>query len=425
MGIISKTILLLTNYANPFEKKVGKFFKSINDNSPLSTIHKNLGYLIQHDIVAVNLWSESRYKGYKYLSRPTRKLLYDNTTLLVNDFNKFVNNDNDNNIDNITNLIARLGGNTSLLLQYKDNLLYLYQIMRYLSPANKRYVYRESCTFGELLKDPVKSQLIGDCNQIVTLYIYLYSLKYDTNDLKIKTLPGHVCLHFKGLDIEATNGQFALYDNKDQKILPVQEIVSVNLLDTTDSYFKTHKISPKAFLESARLAYLISSEREIVNNNLKAAYNNIVNDLVKKGDYKLALSYAKVSKNNALINYVGHNGALFYLQKNDYSKALYFANYADKNRELKNNIIYNQGINLYQQNKYQQAINAFKQINNVDLIKKCYIGLFYKEQEKLTKLATKQDIINNKSTIQKMNSYAKHSGEKSLIDYTNNLMRYF
>ena len=297
--------------------------------------------------------------------------------------------------------------------------------MRYLSPANKRYVYRESCTFGELLKDPVKSQLIGDCNQIVTLYIYLYSLKYDTNDLKIKTLPGHVCLHFKGLDIEATNGQFALYDNKDQKILPVQEIVSVNLLDTTDSYFKTHKISPKAFLESARLAYLISSEREIVNNNLKAAYNNIVNDLVKKGDYKLALSYAKVSKNNALINYVGHNGALFYLQKNDYSKALYFANYADKNRELKNNIIYNQGINLYQQNKYQQAINAFKQINNVDLIKKCYIGLFYKEQEKLTKLATKQDIINNKSTIQKMNSYAKHSGEKSLIDYTNNLMRYF
>ena len=423
MNRFSKIIIFFSSYANPFEKKVGKFFKNINDTSPLSTIHKNLGYLIQHNIVAVNLWSESIYKGYKYLSKPTRKLLYDNTILLVDDFNIFASND-DSNFEHILNSTNHLGANNLAFAQYKDNLIYLYKIMNYLSPSHKRYVYRESCTFGELLKDPKKNQLIGDCNQIVTLYIYLYSLRFDINDLKIKTLPGHVCLHFKGIDIEATNGQFAMYNNKEQKILPIQEIISVNLLDTTDSYFKTHKISPKAFLESARLAYLISSEREIVNNNLKAAYNNIVNDYVKNSDYNLALTFAKQSKNHLLTNFVGHNGALFYLQKKDYNKALNFANYSDKKNELKNNIIYNQGISFYQQKKYQQAINAFKQINNIDLIKKCYIGLFYQEQEKLTKLATKQDIISNKSTIQKMNSYAKSSGEKSLVDYTNSLIKY-
>ena len=61
----------------------------------------------------------------------------------------------------------------------------------------------ESSTFGKLLRNPNRESLIGDCNQIVTLYIALFALKFDVQLLQLKTYPGHVALHFDGIDVEA------------------------------------------------------------------------------------------------------------------------------------------------------------------------------------------------------------------------------
>ncbi len=424
MDFFSKAYYWLTDYIGPDEKQVGRFFSNVKVSSSKRKTLDILGYLAQKNIVVINLYSERKYRGYKYLTKTKRKQLYNNSLAIVADFEAYQTNSQPPDMNRIFDDIYKLGADPRPLMRYQDQIIYLKQIMTYLSPHSGRYSYRKSSTFGELLKDPAHNKLVGDCNQIVTLYIYLYSLKYDITDLQLTTYPGHVCLHFKGIDIEATNGQFKKYSQPGQKTLAVQEIVSINLLDISDSYFKTQKVLPEALLQSAKLAYLISSERDIVQNNLTIAYKNIVADLVGKKDFSAALRYARQSNDTKLVNLVGHNGAVHYINNHQYSEALKYAKYANDSGELTQNIYYNQGINYYQTKNYDAAIRSFGRTNNQTMIKQCYIGLYNKAQSQLGSLNTVADVKKNAKTIRHMQTYAKKSGNAELIEYTNSLSKY-
>lgn len=424
MNLVQNFFYLFSHYADPTERMVGKFFLRLNEKNINYDSFDKLIELTQNNLVMVSLWNERNFKGYEYLTKAKRKELYGNVDFILSDFDIFLSNDLGFNVDVVLKKISKLGVDTSKIKENKEKLKYLDQIMRYLSPSAGRYAYRPSSTFGELLKDPSKDVIQGDCNQIVTLYIYLYSKKFSVKDLQLKTRPGHVMLHYSGVDIEATNGKFVNYQKDDQKILPIQEIISINLLDVTDSYFKTHKIPPESFLQSARLAYLVSGEKEIINNNMYAAYNNVINEKMSKNDYRAALKFAKQSNKQQLINIVGYNGAAYYLNNEKFAEARKFASYSANEKEFMKKINYSQAINLYNKNDYRSAMRIFKNINESDMVKKCYEGLFVLEQKNLGKIQTTDDMKQNRSTIHRLQDYAKKSGNQKLIDHALKLSKY-
>ena len=151
---------------------------------------------------------------------------------------------------------------------------------------NGRYRYIKTASFWRLFG----AEMEGDCNQVVTLYVYLYSLRFDVEDLRIRILPGHVCLHFDGVDLEATNGEFVKYE--DGEVLPITELISTNLLDVSDFRERSGFVSPRVMLKSAQLAYKISSNKGLVSKNLDIIYRNLVFTALKSQDFKAAGFYA-------------------------------------------------------------------------------------------------------------------------------------
>jgi len=423
MKLAKKIYYKFSQYTGPNERRVAMYFRSLNEKSNDTKVRKHLISLLQSDAVAVNLWSEYKYRQYRYLNKSKRAILYSNALIIANNILD-ISDTNRPSMRDITEELEKLGFNLASMNVDLDRLVYLKTIMNYLSPKNNIYTYRNSSTFGALLSNPNNDKLIGDCNQIVTLYIYLYSLRYNIEDLKLSILPGHVAINYAGIDIEATSGEFKDYSHKNRTLSPVEEIVSINLLDTSDSYFKTHKVGAATMLESARIAYLISSNQELVDNNLKAAYSNLVNEKVKFNNFSDALDYAKQSKQRNLINLVGHNGAIYYMGLNQFKEAHKYASYADDKSKLIKIIDETTAHFYYKKGDYSLAIKYFDKIGNQDAVKNCYHNLFIKEQKNLGKIKTIEDIKNNKNRIRDMSNYAKKSGNKDLMKYTDGLLKY-
>ncbi len=418
-----KLIYAFGPYANPQERRIGKFFSHLREGDGRNHTYATLGRLIAEDIATVNLWTEYRYKGYRYLTKSMRRELYKNLELIRADFTRF-SESNTVDLESTYAQIAALGADTKKLRSKSAQLSRIVQIMRYLSPGSGRYSYRESSSFGRLLQDPSKQALEGDCNQIVTLYLYLYSLQFPPQDLSLTVYPGHVALHLAGVDIETTNGQFAHYDRADALRVPVQEIISINLLDTSDAYLNKHNVQPEVFLQAARLAYILGSNRDLVQKNLKYAYHNTVANLMQRNQYITALKYAKNSKDQSLIQTVGHNGAVHALSQNKYAQARSLAAHSTKRNELLRSINYNEGASLYNAKKYQAAIAPFEKSNSRDMVLRCYEGLFFEQQRLLKNAKTVDDIKKHAATIRKLHHYAKKSENSKLIQHANTLIKY-
>ena len=284
--ILGWIVLFFTSYVSFFEWKVNRFFTGVKSTDRLSDIKEELLSLMRKNLIVVNIWMERKFKGYGYLSKSKRREMYKNAEKISDKFLKFCET---SQIDEIfvreeikENDLTYPEGGT-------DKIIFLRKIADFLQPENL-YHYIETSSFGKLLNDPEKEKLEGDCNQIVTLYIYLFSLKYDINELNIKLLPEHVCLHFRNIDIEATNGTFMRY-RESTDVLPVTEIIATNILDIPDFREEAVVISPRMMVKSAQLAYATSSLRSLVEKNLNIAYENLGNSAYKIRDFNAAIFY--------------------------------------------------------------------------------------------------------------------------------------
>ncbi|MDB5176454.1 MAG: hypothetical protein JWN75_122 [Candidatus Saccharibacteria bacterium] len=421
MNLLSHVFYFFAPYTDRNERAVGMFFAKLSEHSNQSKTRSRLGDLLQRDIAVINLWSEYRYKGYKYLRKSNRRKMYTNLQLIADDFERF-RTENTISSDAVVSHIHKLTPHATI---DDERAVLLQAIMNYLDPDRGLYEYRESSSFGRLLRDPSSEKLVGDCNQIVTLYIYLYSQYFDVTDMQIRLLPGHVALHYGGVDIEATNGTFANYHRtKGASLLPIEEIVSVNLLDTTDSYLSTHEIAAEDFLQASRFAFILSHERNIVTHNLDAAYSSLISSLMKRDNYRSALKIARASRDIELIGLVSHNGAVHYMNKNDFATARRFAKNAPKRKDLVRDSYRAEGAHYFDTHKYHNAIKAFKQYGDQALVRQCYEALFYVEQDKLGSNMTTESIKNYASTIKRMRTYAKKSGNKKLIEHAHNLNKH-
>ena len=421
MDFVRRVFYFFSKYTDTNERSVGLFFKGLTEHSNQSHVRHQLYELMQRDIAVINLWSEYSFKGYKYLRKSHRKELYENLDLIATDFEAYRTSQD----LEPGSVIERIKYAAPDAHPEHGRALLLQQIMNYLSPSRGVYEYKESSSFGRLLRDPAAEHLIGDCNQIVTLYIYLYSRYHDVRDLKIRLLPEHVALHYNGVDIEATNGTFANYsDREGQELMPIEEIVSVNLLDTTDSYLATHEVRAEDFLQSSRFAFILSHHRDIVKHNLDVAYTRLINILMGKHNYSQALTIAKASKNVELLGIVGHNGAVYSMQHHHYAAARRYAAHSLKRDELIKTSYHNEGIHHYQAHRYNDAIKAFEKLGDTSLVRKCYEALFFVEQDKLGKNLTSESIKAHSGTIKRMHNYAKKSGNKSLVDSVQSMQKY-
>jgi hypothetical protein len=423
MSFFRTVYYFFSRYTDPAERRVGRFFSGVRERDSPHKLEKTLLRLLQQDIAVVNLWTEHRYKGYDYLSKRERTKLYGNLQAIKQDFATFAA---EQTVD-AKQIFAHLsdkGIDTAMLRTCQEQLVYLAIIMRYLSPKHGRYIYRESSSFGRLLRDPTKETLEGDCNQIVTLYIALYATKYDISDLKLTLYPGHVALHFHGVDIETTNGTFAKYNKDGQVTAPIHEIVSVNLLDTTDVNFAKTAINPEVFLQAARLAYVVSSHRQLVKRNLEAAYHNTVRYMLGRQQFQQALVYAKQSKDHELIEISARNGAVHAMKQHDFSGARQFAQVSQKKADLMRTIDQHEAAYFYNLKQYQQAIKYYERLGDRKMIGQCYRGLYVQEQSRLGSIKTTADIRANAGIIRSMERYAKLSGDSQLTRHVQSLTKH-
>ena len=423
MNFIQTIYYFFSRYTDPSERRVGKFFTRVNERDAPHKLEKSLVQLLRHDIAVVNLWTEHRYKGYNYLTKRKRKELYENLAAIQQDFAAFSQTQSPD-VKSIIEHIATKGVDTAMLRTRHEQLVHLATIMHYLSPKRGRYIYRSSSSFGRLLRDPAKEVLEGDCNQIVTLYIALFAAKYDITDLKLTLYPGHVALHFHGVDIETTNGTFTKYSKEGQYAAPIHEIVSVNLLDTTDTNFAKSAVNPEVFLQAARLAYVVSSNRQLVKKNLEIAYRNTVHHMLAQQQYAPALDYAKQSKDHELIEVAARNGAIHAIKQTDFSGARRFAGYSQKKHELLRAVDQGEAAHLYNLKQYQAAVKFYERLGDRKMVQHCYRGLYIQEQTKLSSISTVADVKANAGTIRSMERYAKLSGDAQLMRHAKSLTKH-
>lgn len=362
-------------YEGPFEKKVDRFLGQIKQKTKL-----DWEKLMQEDLVRLTIFLEYKFKGYKKLKRGYRKKLYANAHLIQQDFQDFFEH---------LNVSSGLVAGVSTELLHDERFLYLASIMAYLKPGEK-LIYRESSNFEKLLRNPKVEKLVGDCNQIVTLYIYLYSLRYSVSDLQIKILPGHVCLHYRGVDIETTAGRLTGYEEY-TFLSPVTEILAANLLDVSDPDEKQFSIHPHNVLQSAELALELSSHRPTVEKNLWTAYYNL---------------------------------AIFYAHKHQYEKAIFYANKSG-DTQLQRTLNYDWGVYFLKEKKYEKAREQFRKVGDSHSEKACDQTELSDLLKKIEGFKTVDQYKKQKSNLKRIKILASKLQEQKVVDFVDGLFKKF
>jgi hypothetical protein len=407
MGISRWIYYFLSSYANPFERKVDKFFERVKSTDSISSIRDELLALMQGNLIVVNVWLEKKFKGYKYLSKWTRKKMYKNQEIIKQKFFEHIKN-YPILIDKIKeDMLAK-----SIEFPHGDEekILYITHIMSFLKPG-VYFHYLKASSFGKLLKNPNKEALEGDCNQIVTFYAYLYSLKYNLEDLKIKLLPEHVCLNFRDVDIEATAGVFAKYKEY-EAILPITEIISTNMLDMADAREDLQNISERTIVKSAQLAYAISSLKPLVAKNLEVSYRNLAAVSLKNHNFESAVFYlAKIPDDVALLN-VYKSAATYFMQKNNFSKARF---YADKSQDSQvvRAVKHNEGVYFFNKDSLDEALHIFEDLNEEDMKKNCYGKMYNKLSVQIADIRTLEKAKAKRHIYEKLLELANKMGDES------------
>ncbi len=408
---------ILSPYANPLEKKVALVVSKFGENSNATKIQQQLLRLMQEDLVVVNLWLEANYKGYKNLKKLKRAKLYENARIIGERFLQYADH-HPVAQDEFVRKLKKF--NIEFDSKQLEQLSFLQQIMTFLVPGN-RYCYREASSFAKLLVDIEAGEtMIGDCNQIVTLYLFLFSLRYPITDLQLKLVPGHVCLHYSGLDVEATQSQFMKYDEFTE-IVSVSELPAINLLDVADAEENRDPISAKALLKSAQIAFQLSSNRDLVEHNLRVSYHNLALASLERGSFSEALDFAKKNGNPKLIASVYTTVVRKLVQSKKFSAAL---NWAEKssNIELKHYALSQKAKFLYDEGKFAEARKLYQELGNQQGARACYAGEFNMLRRKVAECKTRDAQKKQKSTYKEMLKLAKKLEDKDLIKQLSELL---
>lgn len=250
---------------------------------------------LQRDAARVMVLLEWKFKGYKHLTKRRRRWCYKNLEALKTDWLEYLS-----------------------AHQARNQAEYLQQINQYLH-EEKRVEYRAGSSFDKLCIDPREGKLVGDCNQLVALYVYLFALKYEVKNLKIKLLPEHVCLHYKGQDYETTSGQTTVY-KKFTRLAPITELIAVNLQDVADKEGQ-HKLPAENRLLCGQLALMFTGDAKLAKQNMAAATRALFIEALEAQQWKKARGYARSLSDKKLEKLVLEHEGFAALKNESFSRA--------------------------------------------------------------------------------------------------------
>lgn len=400
---------LFSSCVNSFERKVDCFFKHIKSTDSISSIKRGLLDLMNENLIVVNIWMEKKFKGYNYLTKNVRKKMYEDEKKIVAKWNEFTKQ-NPIKDENVKAELEAKG--LTFPTGQEERIKCLCSIMKFLEPG-KHYKYIKTASFGKLVRDPNERVLEGDCNQIVTLYSYLYSTKFPIEDLRIKLLPEHVCLHFRNIDIEATNGTFQKY-TKNKDVLPITEIISTNLLDLVDFREEVQEITPRIVVKSAQLAYAISSMKILVAKNLEIAYQNLAVGALRANDFETGIFYLTKTNNREALHNAYRNATIYYMGNKNFEKAKLYASKSGM-VDLEKTVKHNEGVYYFNSGNIDKALSIFTSLGDEKMKKACYGKQYNELVRKVSGDKTLRDIKNHESTYQKMLQLAQKMGDSGLV----------
>lgn len=426
-----------SKYSDRLEKTLDRFLGRISGLG-IFEIQRKMVELMQENLVIVNLWMEYKFRGYKNLKKGARRRMYANAEWIGK---RFLAWEKGRTVDGarVEEMLNKFG--VSLTKPDLEKLIYLLKICEFLSGKNISggavsgsmgaaainkngeaiYQYLEGAAFGKLLVDIEKQQMIGDCNQIVTFYAYLYALRYDLKELQIKVPPEHVCLHFKGVDIEATNGSLQKY--AEGPILPIAELISTNLLDVSDFRDKRNEIRAEEFLKGARLAFNISSNRELVEKNLKVAYHNVGIEAARRNDFENALIFLEKSQEEKVLGQIYHNAIVHFVKIKKFNSARFYLEKAKRSvavingldvQGLEKFVWESEGQDFYQRGQLSKARELFAKSGNQAMVKSTYAKEYNSLQSKVAGYKNLLEMKAHKNTFRKMLDLAIKMEDASL-----------
>lgn len=390
-------------YTSDFEKQIDKFLSNLNENSDKSVIRKQILEFIKTDLITFNLWIERKYKGYQYLDRKTRIEFIENIKLFETELLEFVEK---------KHLDYGIYENSDK----RNELNFLEKISIFLKEIY-HYKYQESTNFGELFRFLKEKKIVGDCNQIVTLFIYLFNKKYDINLIKLRLFKNHVCLNLAEFDLEATTGEIipASEQKEENKLVDVSEIIAINLLDITDSRENKFEIDAKIISEASKLAFLLSSEKELTEGNLNASLLNLAISYLKNNAPNKALEICLNSLKGDHREVILRNILNFYVSKEDFTTALKLVKHSNSYNELNKKIKKGYAITQYNKGNFNDALKIAEEISEQDISKNCYLAMYAKVQEKIKDIKTIKELRTKKDIINELNRIATKSNNPDLL----------
>lgn len=405
----------LKTYINPFEKKVDSFLVHLNQKSSKQNVQQDLLNLMQENIAILNLWLEKKAKNYPHLKNNLRLEKYANLKKTENIFQIFWQKKDFLSFPQ--NQFFKTFSDAEL-----ERLQYLWGIMSF---CRIHFVYQESSSFDKLLVDLTQEKMLGDCNQIVTFYIHLYSLKFKVSDLEIKLYKGHVALFFQGIEIEATNGSFVFKTAEKGKILNVTEIISINLLDISDFRLKSKSLDSNVLLKTARLAFLLSSSVEVVQNNLDIALSKIALELIIRRNYNLALSFINQIQGETrktLFQNLIYSAVTYFVSKHNFTIARFFAK-KQPNHKLEDFIVNKEVFYWIEKFNFKKAENIAYLSKDQKLIKYTLEQEYFFRRNQLKNIKTLMDVRRHRRDFEILLSLAKKLNNPHLIKWPQDILK--
>ncbi|PID70845.1 hypothetical protein CSB37_00305 [bacterium DOLZORAL124_38_8] len=384
-------------YVDAFEKELDEFLCAVPNLSSYEVRERVLRFM-KRDFVRFSVYLEWKFKGYAQLKKSNRRELYRNADLIRADFQTF----------------CETAG-----IESTKPAAVVQGLMEYLSPQN-HFLYQESSAFFGLLKNPQQEKLVGDCNQICSLYVALSTRYFLPTEWRIHLYDEHVALVFDGQELEATNGTMNQLGTGG-KVLPIESLVAVNVLDISEKNRRKFPIIPERFLQSAALVEALSPENPLAQKNMRVALHNMGLDLAKNHKFELAEQYFSRLQDKKLLENLYAQAVHFYIESSHYSKAEQWAQKSA--RESLRLLVWNKrGSEALKQRKYTNAKRYFEkaqQPENVQIVLETEMFDWYERVKNLTKL---KDLKAQKSTIKKIYARAKEVHHEGMIDWCKNVL---
>lgn len=408
--------MFLSVYENKIEKKIDKVLGKIKLGRPSSRLTNMLVDLFYEFPLEVTVWLEYKYKGYKFLKKKRRSQIYDVGQLIEEDFLKFYKARELDVVKIETILPDRIHEDED-----KEKIWKLMMIAEFLKG---KYKYRESSAFWKLFptrygEEGVK--LIGDCNQIVTFYIWLYSLVGDISNLKIRVLPNHVCLHILDVDFEATSGEFKDYKEKGY-LADCENIIAINLLDIHDPVEKRWDVSQVNTAKMQAVAGLFKVESELVEKNLKITYANMGVFYMNQKKWSQARKFLVMAEADELIRMSYHNEVVGLVDNKRFKAALRVASKGGL-VDLEQKVRRDYCIRLADTKNWKKALVEARKLGDKEIIKYVRGKEFQYLYDKVSGLATVKAARNYRSTYRRLLFLARKLGDKKAEESVKSILR--